>query len=103
MDDRLVDEITSAIESCWQVGSPVVGSTVETWRDLAHVAIRRIRSFDRRNVPADDDAAQIRDIANGLVDRFEDDPKLVGPLFEDYQFVARQSLDAFRRYESKSA
>ena len=103
IDRELLDRLTAAIESCWNAGSPVVGDTSDIWREFAHVAIRRIRSFERRRVSIIDYDAQIRDIAQGFVDRFERDPKLVGPLFADYDYVAQQSLDAFRLHESKWA
>jgi hypothetical protein len=100
---RLLHAVASAIEACWDEGSPVAGQSADRWQEIAHVAIRRIRSFDRRNIPDTDQAAQIRDIAQGFVAAFEDDSEMVGPLFVDYQYIAEKALDAVRRYEAEFA
>jgi hypothetical protein len=47
-------------------------------------------------VPIDDRARLIRDLAKGLADAFEADPRLAGPLIEDYRFIAGELLDAYR-------
>jgi hypothetical protein len=63
---------------------------------MAVVAVRRIRSFRRRKVPIEDRAHCIRDLAKGLVARYEAEPKLVGRLMTDYEFVANGLLDAYQ-------
>lgn len=103
INPRLLCDVVHAVETCWHEGSPVAGSSLKQWRQLAHVALRRIRSFDRRNIADGDHAAQVRDIARGFVAAFEDDPKLVGPLIVDYQYVAERTLNAVRRFEEDSA
>jgi hypothetical protein len=47
-----------------------------------------MRSFHRRGVPINDRPRCVRDLAKGLASRFEIEPRLVGPLIKDYEFVA---------------
>ena len=100
IDAQLMRNVVAAVEGCWNEGSPVVDYARESWQQVAHVAIRRIRSLDRRNVSDTDHAAQLRDIAKGLIATFEKDPKLVGQLIVDYEYVAERALDAYRRNET---
>jgi hypothetical protein len=103
IDSRLLIKVTAAVEACWTEGSPVAGSSPDQWQETAQRAIRRIRSFSRRNLSELDRDSQIRDIANGFVAAFESEPKLVGPLIIDYQYVAEKTLEAVRRYEGEGA
>jgi hypothetical protein len=73
----------------------VAGESVDRLREIAVAAVRRIRSFRRRNVPIDDRSYCVRDLARGLVDYLEDEPDLVGSLMKDYQFIASGLLDAY--------
>src|SRR4051794_11719089 len=92
IDAAVLRDAAAAIGACWNEGSPIAGNSTERWREIAHTAIRRIRSFDRRGIAACDRAAQIRDIGKGLVDQFEDSPELVGPLIVDYEYLAEKVL-----------
>jgi hypothetical protein len=100
IDSGLMNAVAKAVEVCRNEGSPVAGQSADHWQDIAHVAIRRIRSFDRRGVSSTDRRLQIRDIAQGFVAAFESDPNLVGPLIIDYEHVAQKTLDALLKYEA---
>jgi hypothetical protein len=101
IDPSLLREVAAAVEACWNEGSPVAGSTHGRWEEIAHIAIRRIRSFSRRGVSENRDA-QIKDIAKGFVQSLEEDALLVGPLIIDYRYVAEKSLDAFVMHANQS-
>jgi len=88
--------LVAALTRAFDDGSPVAGRSVDQRREIAVVALRRIRSFQRRGVPIDDRPHCIRDLAKGLVNCLEAEPDWVGPLMEDYQFVASRLLDAYR-------
>lgn len=103
IDSQLLSEVVVAVDACWDKGSPVVGQTPESWQNVAHVAIRRMRSFTRRKISSTDHAAQVRDIAMGLIAAFENDPKLVGPMISDYEYVAERILETSKGVEDHSA
>lgn len=97
IEPDVLRRVTDAVEDCWNEGSPVAGRRAEEWQRTAEIAIRRISSFARRDVPIGNRQAQINDITNGLIQAFEDQPRLVGPLKIDYEYVAQQALDAATR------
>ncbi len=56
---------------------------------MAEVAFRRWRTFGRRSRTRHPSRAdRVRDLAHGLVDALEPNPRLVGPLARDYECVA---------------
>jgi hypothetical protein len=62
---------------------------------MAQMAFRRWRSFSRRSrIRKASRADRIRDLARGLVEAFEPDPRLVGPLMRDYECVAEAFASA---------
>lgn len=68
-------------------GSPVVRE--DGIDEMLQVAWRRWQSFRRRNAKRTSDMeARIEDLAKGLRDHFEEDPRLAGPLIADYRFAA---------------
>jgi hypothetical protein len=77
-------KVVAAIAVLWEEGCPVAMNPEET----APIAIRRWNSSARRGVKQSDIQARIRDLAKGLVARFEQEPELVGPLMRDYECVA---------------
>ena len=79
-----------AIEAAWDEGCPVARRSDE----IARVAVRRWRSMARRGILQEDFQAGVRDLADGLVARFERSPKLVGPLKGDYEFLAEKIAQA---------
>jgi hypothetical protein len=99
----LLRRVTVAVQSCWDEGNPIAGWDAAGWESTARAAIRRFRSFARRNVPADDHDGQVRDIAKGLIAAFDEDPKLVGPLIIDYTEIAERALEAIYRHLKETA
>jgi len=74
-----------AVAAAWEEGCPVAGSTEEQRRKIAQVALRRWRSFARRQ-PTADHEERVRHLAAGLGERFHGGN--LGPLREDYRFLA---------------
>lgn len=93
-NERFEQALVAALERAWDEGSPVAGSTAEDRQAIAAAAVRRIRSFARREIP-DKRARQVNDLAAGLVARCERRPDLVGPLMGDYRFLAAALLVAW--------
>lgn len=90
MSDSTLLAVIAAVEGAQLAGCPVCGDPEET----ARIAIRRWRSSDRRGIDQSDHAARVRDLANGFVQQFERDPKLVGPLIRDYEYLAAEAAKA---------
>ncbi|MEM9345629.1 MAG: hypothetical protein AAGB26_03315 [Planctomycetota bacterium] len=84
IDDDMLGRATQAIAAAWEEGSPVAQHAEE----MARIAIRRWSSSARRGIDQMDKDARIRDLTKGFVEQFEDDPKLIGPLIRDYEYVA---------------
>jgi hypothetical protein len=103
IEPRQLEAVVEAVAACWEEGSPVTGQSAEHWSEIAHVAIRRIRSFDRRGIARGDRRSQVRDIARGLVAALESDAGMVGPLIIDYEYVAEKSLEAFVNFDAGAA
>ena len=94
-DAMALTAFVTALTRAFDEGSPVAGQSIEQRRTLAVVALRRIKSFERRGVSIDDRARCIRDLAKGLADLAEGGYP-VGRLIADYQFLATELLDAYR-------
>ena len=94
--DRIKEALTLALERSWDDGSPVAGSTPDKRAEMAERALRRINSFARRRVAENNIDAQVRDLAKGLVQAFERDPNLVGPLIVDYEYVSKKLIETYR-------
>ncbi len=75
------------------VGCPVAGQSDDDHAEIAATALRRWFASERRLKPAASYAERVEDLAKGLRDRFESDPSLVGPLMEDYRWLALQIAD----------
>ena len=84
MPEEITALVSQAIEQAWEVGCPVAQSA-ET---ITPVAVRRWQSSKRRGIAEDNREARIKDLAKGLVERFESEPQLVGPLRVDYEYLA---------------
>ena len=93
IDPALLQRAVVAVQQCWNEGSPVAGSSPDGWHEVAHEAIRRIRSFERRKLSQSDRTVKVKDVARRLADQFESRPDLVGPLIVDYEYVAAKVLD----------
>lgn len=79
-----------AVESAWEEGCPVASPADE----IARVAVRRWLSPDRRGVCSDRSDDRIKDLAQGLIESFEKDPGLLGPLKLDYEYLAGRIAEA---------
>lgn len=101
IDPVLLEKAVASIGACHAIGNPVAGKP-EEWREIAHLAIRRIRSFEKRGLAHRDHATQVRDIARYLVEQLEDDPKLVGPAIIDYEELAERVLELVVAAEKNS-
>lgn len=84
------DRVVAAIQAAWDDGCPVASDPEGT----ATVAMHRISSAGRRLRGAPDREQRIEDLAKGLRDRFEKDPKLTGPLMADYRYLATKIVEA---------
>ena len=91
-ESDLAAEVVAAIAALWEEGCPVASDPAET----APIAIRRWNSSARRGVKAGDFRARTHDLAKGLVYHFERDPKLVGPLWRDYEYLADRIASVFQ-------
>jgi hypothetical protein len=88
MVDPAIKAVLSAIDQAWEAGCPVAGPAAR--EQLASTALRRWHSFHRRaRERSPSDNARIEDLAKGLRDALEADRSLVGPLMEDYRYLAR--------------
>lgn len=84
-----VERVTEAIAEACEAGSPVAARDEEGRQHMAALAVRRWNSFERRasSKRAGPDE-RIEDLAKGVRDAYESDPALVGPLMEDYRWLA---------------
>jgi hypothetical protein len=86
--DPALQALLAAVHRAWEEGCPVAGPQAREL--LASTALRRWRSFGRRSRERRlSDDARIEDLAKGLRDSLEPDRSLVGPLMEDYRYLAR--------------
>lgn len=85
-----LEPFLAALREAWDEGSPVAHPP---WNAFAQTALRRWRSFASRGLEESDREGRIRDLAKGLIARFESDPALVGALKVDYEYVARAIAD----------
>jgi hypothetical protein len=98
-DEKALAAFVRVLARAFDEGSPVVGQSIKQRHKLAAVALRRIKSFERREVPIDDRAHCIRDLAKGLAAGPAGGgypSKLAGCLIADYQWLAAELLDAYR-------
>lgn len=102
IDPALLSDAAAAIGVCRDHGNPVAGDSPDRWREIAHIAIRRIRSFNRRGLAQRDRATQLRDVAERLAEQFEARPDLVGPTIIDYEELAAGVLDVVIADKNKS-
>lgn len=92
--EAALDAAAGAVRDSWEVGCPVAAGDP---RSLGKFAVRRWNSRARRLANPDDLNASINDLAKGLVQHLEPDQQTIGPLFEDYRFLASKvatALDA---------
>ena len=91
IDDATLQAVAAALYGAWKSGCPVAPQSPEAAENPARVMIRRWRSARRRGVDESDRAARIRDLVKGMVEQWGDDPKLLGPLVKDYEYLAGEA------------
>jgi hypothetical protein len=84
------DRVVAAIHAAWDDGCPVASDP----EGMATVALRRVASVGRRLRGTPGREQRIEDLAKGLRDRYEENPKLTGPLVGDYRHLATKIIDA---------
>jgi len=88
MDDvATILRAVAAIRSAWDAGCPVASVTSADQEQMAQISLRRWNSFARRHKKGDKEG-QVEDLARGLCNAYEADLELVGPLMEDYRYLA---------------
>ena len=93
IDHVTLAAVIAAIDTARRDGCPVAYNP-DNDEKTARTAIRRWRTSARRGIDQSDHAARLRDLANGFVEQFENDPKLVGPLIRDYEYLAAETAKA---------
>ncbi len=101
-DREVLAALVIALTRAFEVGSPVAGQSVESRRELAALAFRRMRSFPRRGVPITDRVRCVQDLAKGLA-RPEMEVHPIGPLIKDYEFIAICLLDAYAEHVRRAS
>lgn len=92
--DTVHASLLEAVEALGRAGNPIAWSDAGT---IADVARRRWRSLRRRGVDKADRPACIRDVAKGLIQAIEEDPRHVGPEKRDYEEIAAHLVDILGR------
>ena len=82
-----IQKIVAAIKSAWEEGCPIAGGTSADQEQMAQISLRRWNSFTRRHRKSGEEQKG-EDLAKGLRDAYEADRALVGPLMEDYRYLA---------------
>lgn len=85
--------VLTAVEAAWEAGCPVAGSEPGRRAEIARRAVRRWRSANRRGASPQH---RVEDLAIGLIAAFESEPKAVGPLARDYDYLAAQIAAALQ-------
>ena len=88
--EDLIRLAREAAESAWEEGCPVASAADR----IAPIAVRRWLSSNRRGVAEDQLDHRIKDLAKGLIERFQREPRLVGRLKVDYEYLAGRIAEA---------
>ena len=93
---ELVRLAAQAIKAAWEKGCPIASAAYETAQiaGMAPIAVRRWLSFRRRGLAVDRFEDWIKDLAKGLMERFERDPRFIGRLSFDYEYLAGRIAEA---------
>ncbi len=92
---ELVRLAAQAIKAAVERGCPIASAACETAQiaGMAPIAVRRWLSFRRRGLAVDRFEDWIKDLAKGLIERLERDPRFVGPLKVDYEHLAGRIVE----------
>lgn len=90
--DHDVRVAAAAVAAQGELGCYVAYGTDARHEEIARIAVRRLRSIDRRHKGSSSRSQQIEDLAKGLRQRFATDPKLED--LNHYRCVARAVIDA---------
>lgn len=82
--------VAAAVAAAWEEGCPVAGQTPDEYEQIAEIAIRRWASLERRHSKSLSAEGRVEDLAKALAQRFDTDPEHVGPVMEDYRYLAQQ-------------
>ncbi|WP_410792038.1 hypothetical protein [Kribbella sp. C-35] len=93
MDQAVLRTARAALVELCESGSPVVRP--ETVDKTLAVAVRRWLSLHRRSERTQDINTRTNDLAKGLLNAFEPDPTLAGPLKSDYHHLATTLANVF--------
>ena len=89
--ERLISVIGHAAAEGCPLAYPGARDAREVWGEMADIALRRWRTFDRRHKKKRSSRTdRMEDLAKGLRDAGETDRHLVGPLMEDYRYLAAE-------------
>jgi hypothetical protein len=87
-DEQVLQRLRTVAAELWASGCPVASPVGHD--TMVRIAVRRWRSFERRaGAKKHSPGERVEDLAKGLRDALETDPRVVGPLMEDYRHVAR--------------
>lgn len=93
-------ESSIAAKLLWarQDGCPVAPGTEEQSLEMANIAVRRWRTFNRRSPKQLSDLdARVEDLAQGIADKFERGGwAMVGSLIGDYRWLSKQIVPILR-------
>jgi hypothetical protein len=102
--EQLHDRLLAGVEQARMAGSPVAGGKPADQELIVETAVRRWSSFPRRNRKVGGDLLErrIEDLAKGLCSRLEQQPSLVGPLMNDYRWLAQRLAEVFEQVGAPS-
>lgn len=100
-DTDLHERLMTVVAQAEEEGCPVVSPHLSSQQRIVETALRRWRTYTRRQKRRRTPPAErVEDLAKGLRDASERDPRLVGPLMEDYRYLARQLAVVFALIEA---
>lgn len=87
----LEKRLVSIVDQAYKDGCPIALRGEE----IAKFAIRRWKSSARRLKKINLES-QTRDLAKGLISKFEESPELVGPLKQDYLWLSQKIAEVLK-------
>ena len=90
IDNRL-DTVVAAIDRAWEEGCPVAGHSDK----FSLIALGAYSASQKRG---ENEGEIVSRMVRRLIDEFETDPKLVGPLRLDYEYLVGKIVAALQRH-----